>query len=62
MMFDNTKIKRVVPDFCATIPFSRGAEEIMAWFDEDPARQTVDTALDRMMDTIIAAQTSALPR
>ena len=29
MIFDNSKIKRLVPDFVATIPFSRGAEEII---------------------------------
>lgn len=59
MIFDNSKIKRVVPDFCATIPFSRGAAEILAWFDADPARQVIDNALDRLMDTIIAAQHAA---
>ncbi len=61
MVFDNTKIKRLVPDYVATVPFARGAEEIMAWFDADPARQVVDTKRDRLMDKIIAAQLSALP-
>jgi len=61
MVFDNTKIKRVVPDYVATIPFSRGAEEIMTWFDADPARRVVDPERDRLMDKIIAAQASALP-
>ena len=61
MVFDNSKIKRVVPDYVATIPFARGAEEIMAWFDADPARQKVDDKLDGLMDKIIAAQESALP-
>ena len=61
MVFDNGKIKRVVPDYIATIPFARGAEEIMAWFDADRARQRVDEELDGLMDKIIAAQASALP-
>jgi len=61
MVFDNTKIKRVVPDYVATIPFARGAEEIMTWFDADPARRVVDPERDRLMDKIIAAQASALP-
>ncbi len=61
MVFDNTKIKRVVPDYVATVPFARGAEEIMAWFDADPARQVVDPKRDQLMDKIIAAQLSALP-
>jgi len=39
VIFDNSKIKRLVPDFAATIPFSQGAREIVAWYDEDPARR-----------------------
>lgn len=49
-IFDNTKIKRLVPDFCATIPFSLGAREIIAWYDADPARQVVDEKLDAVME------------
>ena len=55
MIFDNSKIKRVVPDYAATIPFARGAEEIMTWYDADPSRQGVDADLNRRMDEIIAA-------
>lgn len=61
VVFDNTKIKRAVPEFRATIPFARGAEEIMAWFDADPARQVVDERLNRTMDRIIEAARSARP-
>lgn len=61
VIFDNTKIKRLVPDFAASIPFFRGAEEILAWFDADPTRRTVDDAVNRLMDTIIAAVESMLP-
>jgi nucleoside-diphosphate-sugar epimerase len=53
MIFDNSKIKRFVPDFSATIPFSRGAEEIIAWYDADPSRQSIDEELNRTMDRII---------
>ena len=31
VIFDNRKIQRLVPDFHPAIPFSRGAEEILAW-------------------------------
>lgn len=55
VIFDNSKIKQVVPSYKATIPFVRGAAEIMAWYDADPARQVVDSALDKQMDAIIAA-------
>ena len=61
MIFDNSKIKRFVPDFVATIPFSRGAEEIIAWYDADPSRKTVDKGLDRTMDRIIANWQRAYP-
>jgi nucleoside-diphosphate-sugar epimerase len=61
MIFDNAKIKRLVPDFRASIPFARGAEEIMAWYDADPARQKVDEKANRMMDLLIEKQTSIYP-
>ncbi len=61
VIFDNTKIKRVVKDYTATIPFARGAEEVMAWYDADPARQLVDEELDGMMDEIILASESLRP-
>jgi nucleoside-diphosphate-sugar epimerase len=56
MIFDNTKIKRLVPDFVCTTPFARGAEEIIAWYDADPARQVLqagDEAADKLADTLI---------
>ncbi|MBN2197384.1 MAG: NAD-dependent epimerase/dehydratase family protein [Polyangiaceae bacterium] len=61
MIFDNTKIKRFVPDYLATIPFSRGAEEIIAYHDADPARRRIDPAFDQLMDRIIADQRGILP-
>jgi nucleoside-diphosphate-sugar epimerase len=61
MIFDNAKIKRVVPEFRATVPFSRGAEEIIAWFDADPARRIVDEHVDATMDRIVEACSSVLP-
>jgi nucleoside-diphosphate-sugar epimerase len=54
MVFDNTKVKALVPEYVATIPFHRGAREIVAWFDEDPSRQVVDERLDKVMDDLVA--------
>ena len=59
VVFDNTKIKRLVPDFTAAIPFSRGIEEIMEWHDADLSRQIVDEKLELLMDRIIADWKSA---
>jgi nucleoside-diphosphate-sugar epimerase len=53
VVFDNTKIKRVVPDYVAPIPFARGAEEILAWFDAEPSRRQVDPHVDRLMDEMV---------
>jgi nucleoside-diphosphate-sugar epimerase len=61
MIFDNTKIKRLVPDFVASIPFCRGAEEIIAWHDSHPESQKVDAALDQLMDRMIATYESIWP-
>src|ERR1700759_2695085 len=55
MIFDNSKLRTVVPDFCATIPFEQGAREIIAWYDGDPARQQTDSRLDAVMDNLVAA-------
>jgi len=58
MIFDNSKIKKFVPEYSANIPFSEGAREIMEWFDEDPTRQVIDENLDKQMDQIIEAYRS----
>ena len=59
MIFDNSKIKRVVPDYVAAIPFAQGIKEVMAWYDADPTRQLVNTAFDERMDEIIQAYEKA---
>jgi len=59
MVFDNTKIKRLAPEFVCTTPFEQGAQEIMAWYDADPARQVVDEEFNALTDRIIAAQERA---
>jgi nucleoside-diphosphate-sugar epimerase len=53
MIFDNAKLRSVVPDFVATIPFERGAREIVAWHDEDPARQVAVQHFDTLMDQLV---------
>lgn len=53
MIFDNSKVKRLVPGWQAKIPFSRGAEEIMAYHDADPIRQAIDKSFDATMDRLV---------
>lgn len=61
MMFDNTKVRRLVPDFVCSIPFARGAEEVIRWYDADPARRTVDPSFDQLSDRLVAAMERAKP-
>jgi nucleoside-diphosphate-sugar epimerase len=54
MVFDNSKVRRLVPDFTAPIPFAYGAREILDWYDADSSRQHVDAAMDATMDQLVA--------
>jgi len=60
-ILDNSKIKRVVPDFVCSTPFSRGAEEILAWHRADPARQKVDENFNAICERILTAYAKAWP-
>jgi nucleoside-diphosphate-sugar epimerase len=55
MVFDNSKLRGVVPDYLATIPFEQGAREIVGWHEEDPSRQQIDARLDAVMDKLAEA-------
>jgi nucleoside-diphosphate-sugar epimerase len=54
VIFDNSKVKSVVPGWRAVVPFERGAREIADWYLADPARQVVDEKLDALMDQLAA--------
>lgn len=60
-ILDNSKIKRLVPGFVCSVPYSRGVEEIAAWFDADASRRKVDEGFDRCCDRILAAYAAAWP-
>jgi nucleoside-diphosphate-sugar epimerase len=55
MVFDNAKLRSVVPGYRATIPFEQGAREIVAWHDADASRQVTDARLDAVMDRLAEA-------
>ncbi|WP_340007942.1 hypothetical protein MHH52_08675 [Paenibacillus sp. FSL K6-0276] len=52
-VFDNSKIKRYVPDFQATVPFSEGVKQSVAWFETHPDQCTVDSEWSVLLDTLI---------
>lgn len=53
MIFDNSKIKKIVPGFNAAVPFSVGVREIVRWFSEDASRKLIDEKFDKLTDRII---------
>jgi len=61
VVFDNSKIKRFVPDYVATTPWTVGVRRALAWFEADPARQTIDPAANLLWDRIIQAYQRAWP-
>lgn len=55
VLFDNTRIKTLVPGWVATTPFAEGAREIVAWHLADAARRPVDAELDAAFDRLAAS-------
>ncbi len=55
VIFDNSKIKRLVPSFKAVVPFSQGAREIVGFYRENPERCVVDAEIDALMNELVAA-------
>jgi nucleoside-diphosphate-sugar epimerase len=61
MIFDNSKVRRLVPEFQPKIPFWQGAQEIINWYDADPSRQKVVPHVDSVQDQIVEAMGSINP-
>jgi nucleoside-diphosphate-sugar epimerase len=58
-VFDNSKIKRLVPEFQAKVPFAAGIKQTVQWFEAHPERCTEDVEWNAQMDAIIAAHEAA---
>ena len=55
VIFDNTKVKRLVPDYAATIPFHVGVRETLAWFQADPTRMWIAEEANAQIERLLAA-------
>lgn len=55
MIFDNSKIRGLVPQFAPAIRFSEGAREIVEWHDADASRQVVDASMNDLFDRLLEA-------
>jgi len=53
VLFDNSKIKRLVPQFKTTIPFAQGIRESVAWYLENPERQRVNSQIDGIIEEVL---------
>lgn len=61
-VFDNSKIKSLVPEFEATLSFAEGIKRTVAWFEAHPERCTEDEAWNEQMDAIISAHAAGFKK
>ena len=54
VIFDNAKVKRLVPDFSASTTWAQGAREIMDWRRGHPDQNVVDPKLNDFFDRLVA--------
>ena len=60
VVFDNSKIKRFVPEYVATTRFAQGIRRSLAWFDADPSRKLIDTRQNAVWDKLIGLYEAGL--
>ncbi|MGB2964905.1 MAG: SDR family oxidoreductase [Anaerolineales bacterium] len=53
VIFNNAKIKALVPEFKALIPYQVGCQETVRWYQENPDYQKVDPDLSATMEKLI---------
>jgi nucleoside-diphosphate-sugar epimerase len=53
-IFDNSKIRSVVPDFNPKITYAEGIQQVINWFEADQARQIINPKTDAFIDLLIA--------
>ncbi|MCL6588804.1 MAG: SDR family oxidoreductase [Firmicutes bacterium] len=54
VIFDNSKIKRFVPGYKATVNFADGIKQSVQWFEAHPEYCAIDEDWNRLMDMVIA--------
>lgn len=55
VVFDNSKIKRFVPEYNCKVTWSEGVRRSLAWFESHPEFQIVDDDAINMIEKILAA-------
>lgn len=62
VVFDNTKLKRLVPGYTAAIRFDQGVRMTVEYVLSHPECQTEDAAFDEWCDKVIASQEEAVAK
>jgi nucleoside-diphosphate-sugar epimerase len=60
VIFDNSKVRRLVPDFVCTIPYAQGVKEVIAWYQQDKKRQVIDADFAKNYERVLARMNRAL--
>ncbi|MBT2486889.1 MULTISPECIES: NAD-dependent epimerase/dehydratase family protein [unclassified Microbacterium] len=58
VVFDNTKIRRLVPDYNPTAALHLAAQEIIEWHDAHPELQRVDLEMNTLFDELIRSDSA----
>ncbi|HEY6075133.1 MAG TPA: hypothetical protein VIV15_17565, partial [Anaerolineales bacterium] len=61
VVFDNTKIKNLVPDFHCEVNWAEGLRRVLAWYEQHPQFKTIDEGFNALCDRLLAARQRALP-
>jgi nucleoside-diphosphate-sugar epimerase len=61
VVFDNSRIKRFVPDYFCEVNWAEGVRRSLAWFEAHPEFQTIDHEMNSLWDRIIASYERAFP-
>ncbi len=61
VVFDNSKIKRLVPDFQCEVDWAHGVRRSIEWHRAHPEFQTLDADMERVMDDIVRGYERSFP-
>jgi nucleoside-diphosphate-sugar epimerase len=54
-VFDNAKVRRLVPEFRPRVTFAEGVARSIAWFDEEESRRVVSPVANDNIERVLAA-------
>lgn len=61
VVFDNSKVKRFVPDYTCEVLWAEGVRRSLAWFEAHPEFQTIDHEANSVWDQILRSYERAFP-